>query len=178
MTENKRFKCKYDHTIYTLEPVDSKGKHKITWVYEDGLPTYDTWDSSGVDENFRVGTWYFFEEKEDSIARPVLEERKVGKIRMDLFDEGFPNAVLEIAKVMTWANENKGYKDHDWKQLPNASKDIPAAASRHGIKQLIQKAKGIPAIERTDEESNIVHLAHQCFNLLAELELVLTGVIE
>lgn len=113
-----------------------------------------------------------------SIARPILEERKVGKVRMDLFNEGFPNAVLEIAKVMTWANENKGYKDHDWKELPNADKDIPAAASRHGIKQLIQKAKGVPAIERTDEESNIVHLAHQAFNILAELELVLTGKIK
>lgn len=132
------------------------------------------------------GTAFFYEdhlklfgtEVESSIARPILTERKVGKVRMDLFNEGFPNAVLEIAKVMTWANENKGYKDHDWKGLPNADKDIPAAASRHGIKQLIQKAKGVPAIERTDEESNIVHLAHQAFNILAELELVLTGKIK
>lgn len=116
--------------------------------------------------------------KDESIARPILEERKIGKVRMDLFNEGFPNAVLEIAKVMTWANQNKGYKDHDWKNLPDADKNLPAAASRHGIKQLIQKSKGVPAIDRVDEESKIVHKAHEAFNILAELELVLTGVIK
>lgn len=114
----------------------------------------------------------------ESIARPVLEERKVGKVKMQLFDEGFPNAILEIAKVMGWAEENKGYKPNDFKNLPNAETEFSAAASRHRVKGFIQKAQGVPAIERTDEESNIVHLAHTCFNCLAELELVLTGKIK
>ena len=113
-----------------------------------------------------------------SIARPILEERKVGKVQMDLFDSGFPNAINEVAKVMTWAAENKGYKPHDWKWLPNAETEFSAAASRHRVKGFIQKAEGTPAIERTDEESNIVHLAHAAFNVLAELELVLTGKIK
>lgn len=114
----------------------------------------------------------------ESIARPVLEERKVGKVKMQFFDEGFPNAITEVAKVMTWAAENKGYKPHDWKQLPNAETEFSAAASRHRVKGFIQKAEGIAAIDRTDEESNIVHLAHTAFNILAELELVLTGKIQ
>lgn len=114
----------------------------------------------------------------ESIARPVLEERKVGKVKMQLFDEGFPNAILEIAKVMGWAEENKGYKPNDFKNLPNAETEFSAAASRHRVKGFIQKAQGVPAIERTDEESNIVHLAHCAFNVLAELELVLTGRIK
>lgn len=113
-----------------------------------------------------------------SIARPILEERKVGKVQMDLFDSGFPNAINEVAKVMTWAAENKGYKPHDWKSLPNAETEFSAAASRHRVKGFIQKAEGIAAIDRTDEESNIVHLAHAAFNILAELELVLTGKIK
>lgn len=113
-----------------------------------------------------------------SIAKPILEERKVGKVRMELFDEGFPNAILEVAKVMTWANECKGYKDHDWKQLPDADTAFSAAASRHKVKGFIQKVLGISALDRTDEESHIVHLAHQAFNVLAELELVLTGKIK
>lgn len=129
---------------------------------------------------------YSFEEHElellsvsqTSIARPVLEERKVGKVQMDLFDSGFPNAITEVAKVMTWAAENKGYKPHDWKGLPNAETEFSAAASRHRVKGFIQKAEGIAAIDRTDEESNIVHLAHTAFNILAELELVLTGKIK
>ena len=113
-----------------------------------------------------------------SIARPILEERKIGKVQMDLFDSGFPNAITEVAKVMTWAAENKGYKPHDWKSLPNAETEFSAAASRHRVKGFIQKAEGLAAINRTDEESNIVHLAHTAFNILAELELVLTGKIQ
>lgn len=112
------------------------------------------------------------------IARPILTERKIGKVQMDLFDSGFPNAITEVAKVMTWAAENKGYKPHDWKGLPNAETEFSAAASRHRVKGFIQKAEGIAAIDRTDEESNIVHLAHTAFNILAELELVLTGKIK
>lgn len=115
---------------------------------------------------------------QNSIARPILTERKIGKVQMDLFDSGFPNAITEVAKVMTWAAENKGYKPHDWKQLPNAETEFSAAASRHRVKGFIQKAEGIAAIDRTDEESNIVHLAHTAFNILAELELVLIGKIK
>lgn len=112
------------------------------------------------------------------IARPILEERKIGKVKMELFDEGFPNAIMEIARVMTWAAEHKGYKPHDWKNLPNADTEFAAAASRHKVKGFIQKGEGVEPLQRTDEESKITHLAHQAFNVLAELELVLTGVIK
>lgn len=112
------------------------------------------------------------------IAKPILEERKIGKVKMQLFDEGFPNAVMEIAKVMSWAEQNKGYKPNDFKNLPNADVEFSAAASRHKLKGLIQKDAGLPPLERVDEESGIVHLAHQAFNILAELELVLTGRIK
>lgn len=132
-----------------------------------------------------TGTEAFYEKElellsvsQSSIARPILEERKVGKVQMDLFDSGFPNAITEVAKVMTWAAENKGYKPHDWKGLPNAETEFSAAASRHRVKGFIQKAEGIAAIDRTDEESNIAHLAHAAFNILAELELVLIGKIK
>lgn len=116
--------------------------------------------------------------EEKSIERPVLEERKKDKIRMELFDEGFPNAILEVAKVMTWASENKGYKDHDWVNLPDADSAFSAAASRHKLKGIIQKLNGVEVLQRTDEESNILHKAHEVFNGLAELELMLRGVIK
>lgn len=112
-----------------------------------------------------------------SIARPLLEERKVGKVKMQLFDEAFPNAVMEIARMMSWAEEIKGYKPNDFKNLPNADVEFPAAASRHRVKGFIQKANGIAPIDRVDDESGIVHLAHAAFNIMAELELVLTGKI-
>lgn len=130
--------------------------------------------------------WWFTDEeveilepkREDTIAKPILEERKIGKVKMQLFDEGFPNAVMEIAKVMSWAEQNKGYKPNDFKNLPNADVEFSAAASRHKLKGLIQKDAGLPPLERVDEESGIVHLAHAAFNILAELELVLTGRIK
>lgn len=112
------------------------------------------------------------------IARPVLSERKLGKVKMQLFDEGFPNAVMEIARVMTWAEKHKGYKPNDFKSLPNADVEFPAAASRHRVKGFIQKAEGVAPIDRVDDESGIVHLAHAAFNVLAELELVLTNKIK
>ena len=130
----------------------------------------------GSDHSFHYE--FFKSSSLESIAKPVLEERKIGKVKMQLFDEGFPNAVMEIAKVMSWAEQNKGYKPNDFKNLPNADVEFSAAASRHKLKGLIQKDAGLPPLERVDEESGIVHLAHTCFNCLAELELVLTGRIK
>lgn len=110
-----------------------------------------------------------------TIARPVLEERKVGKIQIDLFDGGFPNAVMAVAEVMTWAAEHKGYKPHDWKNLPNPETEFSAAGSRHRVKHHIQRAENTPIAGCVDEESKLLHKAHEAFNVLAQLELMITG---
>lgn len=110
-----------------------------------------------------------------TIARPVLEERKIGKIAIELFDEGFPNAVMAIGEVMTWAAEHKGYAPHDWKNLPNPDTAFLAAGSRHRMKRHIQRADGVNHIDCVDEESHLLHLAHEAFNVLAQLELVITN---
>lgn len=133
-----------------------------------------TVEVSGINHNQEDFTLFV----DKTFAKPILEERKVGKIEMDLFDSGFPNAILEVAKVMTWAGQNKGYKPHDWTNLPNAEVEFSAAASRHKMKSLIQKVDGVFAQDRVDEESGIVHLAHEAFNVLAQLELVLRGKIK
>lgn len=112
------------------------------------------------------------------VARPVLETRKIGKERIELFDDGFPNAIREIVRVMTWAQEVKQYGDHDWKNLPNPENTLSGAASRHRNDHNIQKSAGVPPLERVDHESKKVHLAHQAFNVLAELELLITGKIK
>jgi len=116
--------------------------------------------------------------EELGVYRPDVAERKADKIRMELFDDGFPNAVLEIAKVMTWAQKVKGYKDHDWVNLPDAENSLKGAASRHRRDANGQKMSGIAANERVDHESKLHHLAHSAFNVLAELELILTGKIK
>lgn len=105
-----------------------------------------------------------------AIARPVLAERKVGKVPIELVDTGFPNALWELAKVLGWAAEHKGYKQNDWKQLPDAKSAFQAAASRHRMKPLLG--------EEFDPESGLHHKVHEAFNVLAELELILTDKIK
>lgn len=114
----------------------------------------------------------------ESIARPILAERKVGKVPMHMVVDGFPSALREVAKVMGWAGEVKGYKLHDWRSLPDADVEFPSAGYRHMFDNSEMKAQGLSALERVDHESHLVHLAHECFNKLAELELILTGKIK
>jgi hypothetical protein len=120
------------------------------------------------------------EVKSDELGmyRPNLEDRKVGKVGMHMVIDGFPRALREVAKVMTWAADAKGYKLHDWRNLPNADIAFPSAECRHQNDNSIMKAEGTPAIERTDHESNLLHAAHKVFNSLAELELILAGKIQ
>ena len=112
------------------------------------------------------------------LGKPKLEERKKDKIRMELVDQGFPLALLELAKVMTWANQNKGYKDHDWRNIPDAENAFKGAAARHRVKFDAQRSFGNEMLDCTDEESGIIHLAHELFNTMALLELALAGKVK
>ena len=123
------------------------------------LDTYEPCES--IDSN--LGTY-----------RPELETRKVGKVRVELVDDGFPLALREIAKVMTWAQTAKGYKDHDWQNLPNAEVQLAAAASRHRTDHIIQRVvEGLSIEDCVDRESSLLHKAHEAFGVLAQLELML-----
>lgn len=97
--------------------------------------------------------------------RPELESRKVGKVQIDLVDTGFPLATWELAKLMTWAADAKGYKRNDWKNLEGWEEKFPAAASRHRIMPLLG--------QKFDPESGLHHKVHELFNVFAELELEL-----
>jgi hypothetical protein len=98
-----------------------------------------------------------------------LDQRKIGKNQMNLVDTGFPNALNALGQVMTWAAENKGYLPDDWKHIKDPKIAFIGAAARHRNARL----RGVDC----DEESNLLHLAHEAFNVLAHLELILTGVI-
>lgn len=113
------------------------------------------------------------------VYRPNLDDRKVGKVRVELVDDGFPLALREIAKVMTWAQAAKGYKDHDWQSLPNAEVALAAAASRHRTDHIKQRmVDGLFIKQCVDGESELLHKAHEAFGVLAQLELMLRGDIE
>ena len=107
------------------------------------------------------------EEPKENPFNPSLETRKNDKNQMELVDTGFPNALLMLGEVMTWAAKNKGYLVNDWKDIPNPQMSLLGAASRHRNKRL----KG----EEFDDESGLPHLAHECFNVMAQLELLIMG---
>lgn len=160
--------------------------HKGAEVYR-----YEREADCGVSVAFSYGGDYeYYEEgeigleiKEDvhsaedslGIYRPDIETRKVGKVPMHMAIDGFPLALTHIAEIMGWAGEAKGYKLHDWRNLPNAKEAFTAAGYRHMIENAKMKAEGIDPIERTDHESGRLHIGHHVFNLLAELELILSG---
>jgi len=106
------------------------------------------------------------DEPKENPFNPSLETRKNDKNQMELVDTGFPNALLMLGEVMTWAAKNKGYLANDWKDIPNPQMSLLGAASRHRNKRL----KG----EEFDDESGLPHLAHECFNVMAQLELLIT----
>jgi hypothetical protein len=105
--------------------------------------------------------------KEDTSFNSSLETRKNGKNKMELVETGFPNAFLALGEVMSWAADYKGYEPNDWKDIPDAKNSLLAAAARHRVKRLAGQAE--------DDESGLPHLYHEAFNVMAQLELLITG---
>lgn len=170
-------KVKFNYSGYWGEPNAIEGNEYL--IVEDSEDDYDPYFKEHTVQRFAVKVnREQFTLITDSIARPVLAERKVGKVPMHMVVDGFPSALREVAKVMDWAAKVKGYKLHDWRNLPDADVEFPSAGYRHMFDNSEMKAQGLPALERVDHESHLVHLAHECFNKLAELELVLAGKIK
>lgn len=86
-----------------------------------------------------------------------------GKVRPSLVLGAFARALLKISEVGTYG-ANK-YSDHGWLTVPDGQRRYANAAWRH----LLKRAAG----EEFDPESGLDHLAHQAWNVLAELELKL-----
>lgn len=84
-----------------------------------------------------------------------------GKPRMELLVQGCPNALEQVATVLTFGAEK--YAAHSWQTVPNGDDRYLAALLRH----LTAIGKG----EQTDSESGLSHLAHVACNALFILEL-------
>lgn len=85
------------------------------------------------------------------------------KVRVELLVEGMPLALMEVSKVLTMGAVK--YADHSWQNVPNASSRYLGAQMRHLLAALSGEDK--------DEESEIVHLAHEACDCLFRLELLL-----
>lgn len=97
---------------------------------------------------------------------PSLEGRKNDKVRMDLVMTGFPLALMEMGKCMTWAL-TKGYKVDDWHNVPDPVRAYTGAAMRHLLKEM--------GGETHDDESKLLHAVHTAWNAMARLEMILRG---
>lgn len=86
-----------------------------------------------------------------------------GKPRGDLVLGSFCRALASVVDVGTFG-ANK-YTDNGWLSVPDGIKRYSDARMRHYLKR--------KAGENFDEDSRLMHLAHEAWNVLAELELTL-----
>lgn len=99
--------------------------------------------------------------KDDIIAVHGGMKYDKDKIRTDLLFNGCPNALEQIATVLTMGARK--YADDSWKTVPDAERRYFAAQQRHEL----LRSKG----EIYDSESKLSHLAHIACNALFRLEL-------
>lgn len=85
-----------------------------------------------------------------------------GKVRPSLILGAMPRALLAVAEVGTYG-ANK-YSDGGWLSVPEGVKRYTAARDRHRLME---------AVEPHDAESGLLHAAHDAWNALARLELLL-----
>jgi len=81
-----------------------------------------------------------------------------GKVRAGLMVNGFKRALMEVAKVSTYGAEK--YSPNGWKEVKDGFNRYNDAMMRH-----------LFATEEGDRESNLLHLSHAAWNMLAMLEL-------
>ena len=98
-------------------------------------------------------------------ADATKEGRKVGKVRMDLVMQDMPRAIEALARVMTWALDEKGDKESDWLHVPDAINKYSGGMHRHDNKE----KRG----QEFDEESGLEHAIHTAWNAMARVELIL-----
>jgi hypothetical protein len=86
-----------------------------------------------------------------------------GKVRVGLVMAGFARALMEVAKVGT-AGANK-YTPNGWMEVPNGIERYTDARDRHQLKEYMG--------EEVDPDFGYLHAAHECWNSLARLDLML-----
>ena len=86
-----------------------------------------------------------------------------GKPRPALVLGGFARALMEVVKVGTYGAVK--YTDNGWMEVPNGDNRYDDAALRHWLTEKIGKPM--------DTDTELDHAAHQAWNALARLDLIL-----
>mgnify|MGYP001579715297 CR=1 FL=1 len=90
-----------------------------------------------------------------------------GKIGANMIFEYFADALWEVAKVADMGA--KKYARASWKTVPNKEQRYADAKARHFLRQYMVTIDD----PEYDPESEILHLAHECWNDLAKLQMKL-----
>lgn len=88
-----------------------------------------------------------------------------GKNRLSLVIHGFARALLAVGEVAT--EGARKYCDDGWRAVPDGLRRYTDAQLRHHL--------AAAAGEATDPGTGLLHLAHEAWNCLARLELVLAN---
>jgi hypothetical protein len=86
-----------------------------------------------------------------------------GKVRAGLMIEGFSRALWAVAEVVTYGAGK--YSPRGWEKVPNAEERYFDAQMRHTLRESMG--------ERNDKATGLSHAAHEAWNALARLELML-----
>jgi hypothetical protein len=85
-----------------------------------------------------------------------------GKVKVRLLFNDFPRALLAVSRIATFG-ANK-YTEHGWLEVSNGIERYDDAKDRHIL---------YGAIDPLDPDSGELHAAHEAWNALAKLELIL-----
>lgn len=115
-----------------------------------------------------------FELYKEPSEKPVGRKDDSGKLDMTLFDD-MPLALAAVCEVMQWAITKKTpvpYERGSW--LGVHPDRYRAAIGRHGLGAAAQandpKYPNVPARFQKDDETGLLHLAHQACSALMALE--------
>lgn len=86
-----------------------------------------------------------------------------GKTDMALILDGMPRALMAVGQVGTFGAAK--YTRNGWMSVAEGERRYRAAADRHRLKRFTEG--------EFDSDSKLLHLAHQAWNCLAELELLI-----
>lgn len=84
-----------------------------------------------------------------------------GKLMVSVVLQGFARALLEVSKIGDFGA--KKYTKNGWVEVEDGPRRYADARLRHWLKRSIG--------EEIDPDSKMLHLAHEAWNILAELDL-------
>lgn len=86
-----------------------------------------------------------------------------GKSNPALLEKGFPYALAFIRATLDYGAQK--YEEHSWRTVEDGFNRYDKAARRHRV------ARDMDQFLSTDAESGLPHIAHELFNLMAQIEL-------